>query len=294
MATKPKTRRPYVTARDIEILRALDLGPLTALQLKTLSQIWPEPLQAQRTVRDRLQQLTKAKLVRVWRYATTFPCQPTNYYTLAREGFRLLHGPDAQPPTKGHFSEVALSRQPHTRALADFIVHTHAAAHASGVELARFRRENSLRLQVGGASIFPDAAFELISREGRAYRFFVEIDGGTERLCTEQAAESWQRKIRLYDELLDGSAERFRLLVVVMHGSLSRLKHILDLAGRTVRNPERSLVYGVTLPGYVATFHAATSPIFLDHRGNSCALVDSTMPREVVQAGALLQPAMAC
>jgi hypothetical protein len=289
-----RTRRPYLTARDLEILRALDLVPLTAIQLRTLSATWSEPFQAQRTVRDRMLRLVEAKLVRVWRYATTIPCQPTNYYTLSRAGYELLHGPDAAPPSKRHFSEVALSRQPHTQALANFIAYTHTAAHASNLELANFQRENTVRLTVGTESLYPDAAFELLTEAGRCFRFFVEIDGGTERLCTQKVAESIERKFRLYDALQDTSPDRFRLLVVVMHGSVARLKNILDLAGRVLRNPDRSLVYGITLPGYIATLHGVTSPVFHDHRGRSCALVDPTPPRAVVQARTLLQPAVRC
>jgi hypothetical protein len=288
------THRPYLTARDVEILRALDLVPLTAIQLRKWSETWAEPFQAQRTVRSRMLQLVEAGLVRVWRYATTFPCQPTNYYTLSRSGYELLHGPDAAPPSKRHFSEVALSRQPHTQGLAEFIVYTHTAAHAAKLALMNFERENTLRLTVDDQSIYPDAAFELLADADRHYRFFVEIDGGTERLCTQKVAESLERKIRLYDALQDNSPERFRLLFVVMHGSLARLKHILDLAGRVIRNPQRSLVYGITLPGYVATLHGVTSPVFLDHRGHSCALVDPAMHRPLVQARPLLEPAVAC
>lgn len=289
-----KNRRPYFTARDLEILRALDLVPLTAIQLRRLSETWQEPFRAQRTVRDRMLRLVEAKLVRVWRYATTFPCQPTNYYTLSRAGYELLHGPDAAPPSKQHFSEVALSRQPHTQALADFIVHTHTSARVGNVDAINFQRENAVRLAVAGGTIYPDAAFELLTEAGRRYRFFVEIDGGTERLCTQKTAESIERKIRLYDELQDASPERFRLLFVVMHGSLPRLKNILDLAGRAVRNPDRSLVYGITLPGYISTYCGVTSPVFRDHRGRECALVDPTPTQAFVQARSLLEPAMAC
>jgi hypothetical protein len=289
-----KHSRPFVTIRDLEILRALDLTPLTAAQMMRLSAIWNEPFLSQRTVRDRMLRLVTCRLVRVWRYSTTFPCQPTNYYTLSRAGYQLLHGLDAAPPSKQHFSEVALSRQPHTQALANFIVHTHVAAQAGLIEITGFRRENTVRLEVGGAALFPDASFELRSENGRRYRFFVEVDGGTERLCTQKAAESIERKIRLYDAFQDATSERFRVLFVVMHGSLARLRNILDVAARAVRNPDRSLVYGVTLPGYVATLHAVTSPVFHDHRDHDRALVDPTPTQSFAQAETLRQPALAC
>ncbi len=58
------------------------------------------------------------------RYAILHAGQPENYYLLTRQAYQLLHGPDSQPPTKGYFSGVALGRQPHQRALSDFIVQT--------------------------------------------------------------------------------------------------------------------------------------------------------------------------
>ncbi len=65
------------------------------------------------------------------------------------------------------------------------------------------RRENSLRLQVGQENLFPDCAFELHTRDGQQFNFFVELDNGTERVRSDKDADSWQRKVRLYEQLQD-------------------------------------------------------------------------------------------
>ena len=102
-----------------------------------------------------------------------------------REGYQLVHGPDSEPPTKGFFSPVGLGRQPHQQALSDFIVHTAWGAHQSGLSLAGFYRENSIRLDAGGRSVYPDCSF-LLTRGREQFRFFAEIDNGTERVRSQK------------------------------------------------------------------------------------------------------------
>src|SRR5262245_5096578 len=142
-----------VTPRDIEMLRALDYAPLTARQLQKLSETWETPFKVARLVRERFQRLAEAKLVTVHRYAIVERGQPENYYLLTRHGYRLLYGPDAQPPTKGYFAPAALARQAHQRAVSEFIVHTMCCAHRSGIRFTGFYRENSIRLSAGGDSV---------------------------------------------------------------------------------------------------------------------------------------------
>lgn len=263
-----------LTGRDHEILAALDLAPLTARQLLRLSGIWPEPYRHQRTLRERLQRLGEVGLVKTFRYATLYPGQPENYYVLSRAGFQVLHGPDEEPPTKGHFSQIAISRHVHTRGLADFLVHTMVAAHHSRIEITGLYRENSIRLTAGEESVYPDLAFVLITHEGQSLKFFVEIDCGTERLTSPVSNRTWERKARVYDRVQDEVAgNRFRVLVVTVRATSERMKHVLATAAGVQRNPDRTLFYGATLYGYAASELAVTAPVFIDHRDRPQSLV---------------------
>ncbi len=272
-----------VTPRDVEMLRALDYAPLTARQLEKFSRTWETPFRSTRLVRERLQRLGQARLVTTHRYAILDRGQPENYYLLSRRGYLLLHGPDSQPPTKGYFSPVRLARQPHQRAVSDFVVHTACGAYQSGVRFADFYRENTMRLSAGGQTIFPDASFTLVTRDDTVLRFFAEIDNSTERVRSQKDADSIERKIRAYEALQDERPQqRFRVLFISAQNSRERLAHILKAAGDVVRNQNRTLFYGVTLLEYLATNFAVTSPVFRDHRQQRHSLVpDIKLPSTI-------------
>lgn len=272
MATRVPHR--HVTPRDHRILAALDIAPLTAKQLRKLSTTWPYPFKALRTARERLQSLGELGLLRIHRYATLYPGQPEQYYVLTREGFQTLHGPDVAPPTKGHFAELAISRQAHSRGLADFLVHLQVAAHRSNVTVSGMYRENSLQLTAGDESVYPDAAFVLATSNGQEYRFFVEIDCGTERLQSAVSDRTWERKARVYDRVQDEHRDsRFRVLVVTVRAGSERLTNILKTAAAVHRDANRTLFYGVTMFALLSSEHAATAPVFVDHRGRPQSLV---------------------
>lgn len=271
--------------RDHDVLAALDRGPLTLEQLLKLSQTFPLPFTSYRRCHERLQQLTAAGWVRRSPYATASR-GVLHYYHLSRAGFAGLHGEETPLPTKRYCSPVGFAREPHTRALADFIVHTAVGAHRAGVTLSGFCRENTVRLRVGDESVFPDAAFQLVRAGSYAFSFFAELDNASEPVTSLQNADAWERKIRLYDALQDRCARRFRVLIVTTRRS-DRLAHILDLAGRLVRNPHRSLFYGTNLPAYLDEAEPLTAPCFSDHRGRRIALVPLAAERSLPENGAL-------
>jgi hypothetical protein len=275
MPTTPLRR--HVTDRDTEILLALDRCPLTVQQILKVSQTFPgRPFGSPRSVQDRLQKLRHAGWVRSWRYATTNRGAAPDYYKLTLLGYRLLYGPDAQPPTKRHFAEVGIAHQHHTHALADFIVHTAVCAHRANLRMANFSREHTLRLTVADESLFPDCAFELHTPDRLQFNFLVELDNGTERVRSDKDTESWQRKSRLYEQLQDTSAHRFRVLVVTTRSS-ARSDHILALAAGRARNPRRSLLYAIHLADYLRSADALHQPCFRDHRGSAVSLIP-TLP----------------
>ncbi len=189
-----------LTARDLEILTALDRCPLTAEQFLKLSQTFAVPFTDERRVRERLQQLVAAGRVRRWLYATAGR-GALGYYTLSRLGHLLLRGDEEAAAARRAFGPVGIARQFHTLRLADFIVHTATSAHRAGLKLSGFYRENAFRLTVGQESLYPDCAFQLVTPSGFPFSFFVELDNSTEAIRSDKDRESWQRKLRLYDAL---------------------------------------------------------------------------------------------
>jgi hypothetical protein len=172
---------------------------------------------------------------------------------------------------------MGFSREPHTRALADFIVHTAVAAHDAGIQFTGFARENTFWLRVGGDTLFPDGAFQLIAGV-HEFSFFVELDNSGQRIRSDSAdAESWERKIRLYEAFQDQCEMRFRVLVITTR-SAERLSHILKRASELAKNPDRSLIYGVTLAQYLEHENALTAACFQDHRGKRASLVQFPRP----------------
>lgn len=210
-----------------------------------------------------MQELAAAGRLRRWPYAIAGRGEP-NYYTLTRHGLRILNGPDTEPATKRSFLPVAIARQQHTFALADFVVHTAVAAHRAGVALIDFQRENTVCLDAGGERVYPDAGFTLEFGGDQAYRFYVELDNRTERIKSKKDADSIERKLRVYEAVQDRTPERFRVLFVSLRGR-QRVEHILAAARQITHKPKRSLVYGVCpQPSHVhrpgKTTHRAVLP----------------------------------
>src|SRR5207237_1037654 len=101
--------RTLVTDRDLDLFLALDRCPLTAAQILKLSETFHYPFTSDRKARARMQILAECGRVRRWPYAIAGRGSP-NYYTLSRQGYRLLYGSDAAPPAKRSFLAVAVAR----------------------------------------------------------------------------------------------------------------------------------------------------------------------------------------
>ena len=137
------------------------------------------------------------------RVAELRPRHPTqgalNYYKLTREGFRLLRGNVAEP-SASFFAEISVSRQKHTRALAEVVAHTLATGHRHGVRLVDFRPENQLTLQLGEQQLKPDFQLTLAAPTGQHFRFLLELDNSTEPVTSSQPhRESIERKLAFYE-----------------------------------------------------------------------------------------------
>src|SRR5205814_306405 len=144
-----------------------------------LSATFSVPFGSGSRVRGRLARHRDAGWVRRFRYATAERGTPADYYKLTREGYRLVHGEEALPPTKRFFDEVKIARHHHTHSLAEFLVHTTVSARQAGVRVSDVIPENALRLVLGTETLFPDCAFQLTLPEGTAFNFCVELDCGT-------------------------------------------------------------------------------------------------------------------
>ena len=86
------TPRRLITARDRQILGALERSPLTVEQLLTLSQTFEKPFRTPQRLRGRLGALREAGWLKRWRYATTCRGGAPDYHKLTLMGFRILHG----------------------------------------------------------------------------------------------------------------------------------------------------------------------------------------------------------
>jgi plasmid maintenance system antidote protein VapI len=273
-----------LTARDTELLTALDRCPLTAAQLIKLSHTFAVPFRCDRLLRRRMTKLGESGLVRRATYTALAGRGGTpNYYLLTPLGHRMLHGPDAALPAKRFGRPLAPASHFHTHALAEVIVHLVVAAHRAGAEMIGFCRENAVALNDGQATIYPDSAFQLVRPNGEQFSYFVELDNSTERLATEKNTESWQRKIRVYESVRSSTPTRFRVLVFATR-STARVAHILALAKSLGTNPRRTLVCGITLAAFLRTEQAVTQPVFRDHLARETALL-SPNPRSGMSAG---------
>lgn len=270
MTTKPTV---FVGSRDYEVLEALSKTPLEAKQLLKLSRTFVACFTHERLVRRRLQKLVGAGFLACFQYATT-SAGAVNYYKLTKLGFRLLSGNKCELPTRRYFGGVSISLQEHTRALADFIVHTHVAAHAAGRRVAGFYRENELRLALGQWRLQPDAAFQIVEPGGQSFNYVVELDCATEPIRSTKQRDNLEQKISFYDRYQDHTTQRFRVLFLMTKPSV-RIDHVLQTANRIVRDPQRTLVYATALPDYLAEPAATTAPVFLDHHGNATGLLPS-------------------
>ena len=244
-----KESQTIITGRDTEILESIDRYPLTPTQLCKLSETFTMPFGDVHNVRRRLRKLSASGLVKAFPYAVaSFGSSPA-YYQLTRAGYRLLHGHDAEMPTRRYFDAIGQARHPHTWSLVDFLVHLFVVAHRTGGEIRHFTRENSVTIKTATITLRPDAGFQ-IWLNARAYNFVVELDNGTERVRSRIDVESIERKIRGYDahsqSLAAYDSSRYVVLFVTTR-SPERLKHLMAAADSIMQNSQRTLFLGGNL-----------------------------------------------
>lgn len=274
--------RVSLSPRDRSLLRLLSWTPATTALLLRASDTFDDgPFLDDRRLRERLQALSEAGVVRSWATAHAGGGLQ-NYYKLTPLGFTLLSGTEAAPPPRAFFSEVSPSLFAHTFHLAEVIVAMLRACHAKRVTIEGFIRENDLTFAVGDDQVQPDCFFRL-KASGRAFNIAFEIDNATASLDSP-AANSIQRKLTVYHAyqhqvlsqwVANGKQwERPRFRVVFLPPSVERVYHILGLAAQTAQQPKRRLVYAASRDIFLADADPLCSPLFLDHQGYWQSLVN--------------------
>jgi len=274
--------------RDRQTLRLLSWTQATAALIVKASDTFvlpeqDEPYRDERRVRERLQMLARARLVRSAPVA-----MPTggvaNWYRLTAEGFRAVYGPETPLPPKTFFERIRISRQEHTVRLAELIVHTIVASHRYRTQIAEYRRENELKIFGGSRVQYPDSFFRF-RRSGRQFNVMFELDNSTEPLDSEEP-HAIRQKIRTYEAHQDrvlgwwiaqGRPRQVnpRFRVAFLTRTADRTENILSLASDLARNKDRLLCYAMTLDDYLSGFDVLVRSVFLDHRGRWQSLVNT-------------------
>lgn len=287
----------YLTPRDLTLLTVLDQHPFTAHQLLQLSEAWGDPFTHERLLRRRLQQLREAGWLQSFPLATVAQGGAPHYWKLTRDGYRILTGADAAIPARRYFESLAAGHHHHTQCLGDFLVKTFVSAHKQGMTVRHFARENSVKLEAGGFTVYPDCAFQIRTQDERTFHYCIELDNGTERVRSKLDTESIERKLRGYDahqsQFAADDPNRYLVLFVTTR-SQDRLRHILDLAALVMKNPNRTVFVGVSLSDYLACGDPLRQAVITDHRGLKRTLVPILQHGRVgdrVNASAMTAPA---
>ena len=287
--------RIQITDRDLDVLTAIDAIPMTAAQLLEYSHTFAEPFTQARLVQRRLHILEQSGYVRSWPYAMASNGRSPSYFKLTRLGYRILHGDNCVFPKRRYFEAISDAHHYHTRHLAEFLIRLAVNGHRQGISLRRFARENSVRIQSDGYTLYPDAAFQLAAPGGRAFNFVVELDNGTERVRSQQDIESISRKIKGYDAhqaSFDAFDPRRYVVLFVTTRSQVRLTHILKTARDLMKNPQRLVFLGIDLDSFLSAENPVTEHCFCDHRGKHFPLIPAhdhrkTQPAFLTEATAL-------
>lgn len=271
----------HLTERDLELLGAIDLHPLTAEQLLKLSSTFREPFTQLRLLQRRLKRLSDAGFVRSWPFATTTGASP-HYFKLTRMGLKTLCDEGAPLPGRRHFEAIAFGHHHHTRCLGDFLVQMLVHAHAQRVTVGNVTRENEVRLEADGFTLFPDCTFHVSLPSGQAFRYMVELDNGTERVRSAIDTESIERKIRGYDAYqarFDALDPLRPVVLFITTRSSERTRHILDAARQTMANPNRTVFLAADLRTFLSAADPLSASCLTDNRGRKRGLLPSTISR---------------
>ena len=295
----PNSTRIIVSPRDEALLRLLSRTPATKQLVLKASRTFPESFADERRVRERLQTLSEAGLVRA--FNATAVGGLLNYYKLSPEGFRQVQGVEAPLPPRSYFAEIAPSRFMHTLTVAEVIVQTIVAAHDFRIEVGCFHREHELVLEAAGQTLIPDCHF-LLTSAGKHFQVLFEIDNSTESIDSF-SHQSIKNKLLGYDTYQDGvlagwakagrDGSRPAFRVAFLTKTAERAEHILSLAKELARNQDRRLIVAATQDAFLAEPDVLRQPVFLDHFGGWQSLVNAHPTTAFLKAPVRLRRAIA-
>lgn len=294
-------KRWQQTARDVDILRALDLCPLESKDLLNLSETFAQPFGSLDRTRRTLKRLEAAGQVRSFRYATAGENGGSTplYYKLTLDGYRTLHQSEiAMPPTKRYLNEIGVGRHFHQQSLSRYIVHTHVAAHRHGVCIVESFPENTFRIDSPYGPLFPDRRFTVATPAGGRFVNCIELDNSTETLVSRTDVDSIELKMKKYLHDLKETGYAYRVQFVVTR-SAERVKHIRQLAARLQPSVKFAPFYVVLLAEYLDAANPFLDPIFTSSRSSRIALLRShaemiSKRHETGPPGSLLSPVALC
>jgi len=290
-----------LSKRDLALLALLEMTPATAAQIRKASSAFPEgAFRDERRVRERMQALSQAKFV--WNFpAAVSGGGLMHYYRLTYQGLRVLHPENDEHSIRLTVSRISPSRLDHTLTTAEVIVHLLVACHHSHVRVLQFHGDGRLTLAIGEYRQQPDCHFQL-EHGGRVFNVLFEVDNATEPLDSLRE-QSIRTKILGYESYQNwvlrswkesgkiGRRPAFR--VVFLTRGTERASHILWLARRLAKNPDRRLCYAATQDAFLGEPLAVTTSLFNDHHGHWQSLVNLHPSAEVLRAPIRLSPPLA-
>jgi hypothetical protein len=286
--------RLHITDRDLELLGAIELHPLTSEQILRLGSTFRQPFTQLRLLQRRLKRIADSGFIRSWPYSTTTGASP-HYFKLSRTGFRLLHGEHEPLPTRRYFEAIAAGHHHHTRCLGQVLVHVLTSIVGSSTVLHNFTRENYRRIETDGFTLFPDCTFQLSLASGHTFRYFVELDNGTERVRSEIYTESIERKIRGYDAYqsqFDALDPLRPVVLFITTRSSERTRHILDAARQTMRNPNRTVFLATDMRTFLSAVDPISGVCLTDNRGRKRGLLPAQAKSHSLSKSIALTPAL--
>ncbi|MCG8449821.1 MAG: replication-relaxation family protein [Pirellulales bacterium] len=253
--------------RRQQILTALTVTPLDARQLAQLSVSFDAPFTDEQFVRRAMARLVRDGYAREFRYPDR-----TKYWKPAREGYRLVYGPDKPLPGRRAYQGVSPSLERHTRRLADLIVKLQVAAHLRGVEIAFLYGDGQATFRQQSQSKVPDLVVGFKVRGRKTYTLVVELDCGTEPVYSTKSRESLDKMIRFYLEH-EASIEGTYRVVTLFDRPSSRVNHFLDRVAQLNSDPRRRVIKAGLLDNLLAHGDPLSWPLLLDWDRQLAALL---------------------
>ena len=121
--------------------------------------------------------------------------------------------------------------------------------------------------------VIPDATLELQSNRGKTYRFFVELDTGSERVDTDQVIpSSVKKKLEFYERYRLVHGNSFRVLFVTT-SSNQRADNILSFSNTMTNNRAAQMVYAAFFGDLQNQSDWIAESVFQNHRLEPVTLI---------------------